>query len=105
MRKVGQRIVITMQILEREGPSQYRHIAKYIDCADYTNVSKYLQRAVKLGLATCEKIEARNVYKTIDGWRDNLHRYKAGKPQPERIPKVQKPMVNSVWALGISAAM
>jgi len=103
MRPLGKRIIAAMEILEREGPSQYSHVAMHMGILDPTNTSTYLRRAVKLGLATVDNSGERRIYKISPDWQTKIHQSAAVKPV--RKPKAQKHMVNSVWALGISARM
>lgn len=103
MRPVGKRIIAAMEILEREGPSQYSHVAMHMGILDPTNTSTYLRRAVKLGLATVDSRGARKVYASVPNWQDKIHQSASDKPA--RNPKLVKPIINSVWALGISATM
>jgi hypothetical protein len=102
MRKIGQKIIYVLQILEREGTSTYPEIAMQIDFMDVSCVHTYLRRAVKYGLADIKIVNYKNNYTAKANWRDAIEVKKPIKP---RVGKVQKPMVNSVWALGISATM
>jgi hypothetical protein len=102
MRKIGQRVIYVLQILEREGPSSYPQIAMQINFIDKLCVHTYMRRAVKYGLATVHKGEEFNIYTAKSDWRDAIEIKQPIKP---RVKKVQKPMINSVWALGISATM
>jgi hypothetical protein len=103
MRPVGKRIIAAMEILDREGPSQYSHVAMHMGILDPTNTSTYLRRAVKLGLATVDASGERNIYTSVPDWKNKIHQSAA--VRPVRKPKAQKYMVNSVWTLGISATM
>jgi hypothetical protein len=103
MRPVGKRIIAAMKILDSEGPSQYSHVAMHMGILDPTNTSTYLRRAVKLGLATVDNRGARKVYASVPDWQNKIHQNASDKPA--RKPKFVKPVVNSVWALGISATM
>jgi hypothetical protein len=103
MKPVGKRIISAMEILDREGPSQYSHVAMHMGILDPTNTSTYLRRAVKLGLATVNASGERRIYRSAPDWRNKIHQSAAVKPV--RKPKAQKYMINSVWALGISATM
>lgn len=103
MRAVGQRIILAMQLLEREGPCGYRLISSYMDFVQKENVAKYLSRAVGLGLATVDRSSGVKVFEAVPGWRDNLHQYSTTRSKPVKAVKavlVPRAMVNSVWALG-----
>lgn len=101
MRTVGKRIIQTLSILEREGPSNFRQVAQYVDCADARNVSKYLQRAAYHRLATVQKNGKDYIYKAVPGWQDLLEKENTKPEIKQQIFK--KPLINSVWALAINA--
>ena len=103
MRPLGKRIIAAMEILDREGPSQYSHVAMHMGILDPTNTSTYLRRAVKLGLATVDSSGERRIYTSAPDWQSKIHQSAA--VRPVKKPKVGKYMINSVWALGISATM
>ena len=103
MRPVGKRIIAAMEILDREGLSQYSHVAMHMGILDPTHTSTYLRRAVKLGLATVDNSGERNIYTSAPDWQDKLGH--SATARPARKPKAQKYMINSVWSLGISATM
>ena len=103
MRPVGKRIIAAMEILDREGPSQYSHVAMHMGILDPTNTSTYLRCAVKLGLATVDNSGERRIYTSVPDWQDKLGHSAASRPV--RKPKAPKCIINSVWALGISATM
>jgi len=103
MRPVGQRIILAMQLLEREGPCGYRVISDYMNFVQKENVAKYLSRAVGLGLATVDRSRGVKMFSAVDGWRDNLHQHSTTRSKPVKAVKdvvVHRAMVNSVWALG-----
>lgn len=103
MRPVGKRIIAAMEILDREGPSQYSHVAMHMGILDSTNTSTYLRRAVKLGLATVDASGERRIYTSVPDWKNKIHQ--SAEVRPVRKPNPQKCIINSVWALGISATM
>jgi hypothetical protein len=70
---------------------------------DPTNTSTYLRRAVKLGLATVDNSGDRRIYTSAPDWQNKIH--KSAAVRPVRKPKPPKCIINSVWALGISATM
>ena len=106
MRPVGKRIIAVMEILDREGPSQYSHVEMHMGILDPTNTSTYLQRAVKLGLVTVDNSGERRIYRSAPDWQNKIHQIAAVKPvRKPKAPKAQKCIINSVWALGISATM
>ena len=98
MRPVGKRIIFALQILEREGPSNYGDISQYMQFVHKDNVRKYLSRSVALGLATVDKSSGTNIYTVVNDWRDNLHSHASKKPIKPAV-EYKRP-VNSVWELG-----
>lgn len=100
MRKIGQRIIYVLQILEREGQSSCSEISIMINFLDKDHVHTYLRRAVKYELATVKKINTINVYTVKNGWRDS-ELIRQPKKLIKPIKKAERPLINSVWALGL----
>lgn len=77
--RIGRRIREVVTVIERLGPCMVRHADEYMVC-NISNTSKYLQRAVSLGLATRVAGVGGFIYSAVPGWRD-----KAGEPQDLRV--------------------
>lgn len=95
MRPIGKNVWNVCQVLDCGEAMTYRQVSDQLPDMGLHNASKYLVRAEKLGLVTCNREMKPHQFRAIPGWADMA--------SAERRRKASKPaarIVNSVWQLG-----
>lgn len=95
MRPIGINVMKVCEVLDNTGqPMTYAKVSERLPEVGLHNTSKYLVRAEKLGLATCNREVKPYKYQIVKGW------YEVATAKRQR--KAEKPAarINSVWQLG-----
>jgi hypothetical protein len=97
-RPIGARIREVCEIVEAIGPSCPNDIWPWTEkVIEKSNLSKYLQRAVSLGLMTA-KGQRPVIYGVVDNWRDKMNEKRPYTYRPKPVYQAI-PSVNSVWSM------
>lgn len=95
MRPIGINVMKVCEVLDNTGqPMTYAKVSDRLPEVGLHNTSKYLVRAEKLGLATCNREVKPYKYQIIPGWYEKATAKRQRKEQPAAR------IVNSVWQLG-----
>lgn len=97
-RPIGARIRELCEILEQIGPSCPNDIWPWTEkVLEKSNLSKYLQRAVSLGLMTAHG-QRPVVYATVDNCREKMNEKRPYTYRPKPVYR-DIPAINSVWSM------
>jgi hypothetical protein len=100
-RPKGTRIIETVELLERLGPSTAVAITPHLPEPARPNVRNLLSRAWAHGLATWYTgSDGRRIYSVVADWREHLEPVK--KEKMVKAPRPEPRRFNSVWAFAAS---
>ena len=86
-RPLGERIRSICESLESHGPQNIEQLREKFRDIEYSNLWKYANRAVSLGVITVSTDEGRRKFEIVPGWMETMVARKPAKqPKPQSVP-------------------